>query len=91
MFTKSSEILSRIYRNWGIGIFALPVLIGIALAGLVLSRPDPSSLMSDAVRTELAGAKTSPAKTSPAKTSPAAAPAQMAQPATAAIRTVRTN
>jgi hypothetical protein len=32
---KSGEILSRIYRNWGIGIFALPVLIGIALAGLV--------------------------------------------------------
>ncbi len=79
MFRKSGEILSRIYRNWGIGIFALPVLIGIALAGLVLSRPDPSSLMPDV--TQLAGAKTSPA----------AAPAQIAQPATAAIRSVRTN
>jgi len=42
----------------------------------VLSRPDPSNLMPDVV--QLAGAKTSPA----------AAPAQ---PATAAIRTVRTN
>ena len=59
MFRKSGEILSRIYRNWGIGIFALPVLIGIALAGLVLSRPDPSNLMPDVV--QLAGAKTSPA------------------------------
>ena len=76
MFRKSGETLSRIYRNWGIGIFALPVLIGIALAGLVLSRPDPSNLMPDVV--QLAGAKTSPA----------AAPAQ---PATAAIRTARTN
>ena len=78
MFRKSGETLSRIYRNWGIGIFALPVLIGIALAGLVLSRPDASNLMPDVVQTQLAGAKTSPA----------AAPAQ---PATAAIRTVRTN
>jgi hypothetical protein len=80
MFRKSGETVSRIYRNWGIGIFALPVLIAIALVGLVHTRPAASNWISDAVQTGVAGSKASPD----------AAPAQLAQPATA-NRTVRAN
>jgi hypothetical protein len=79
-FRQAGEFIGDIYRNWGIGIFALPVLIVIALVGLVLSRPPASNWMSGAVPTEHATPNASPA----------AASTKLAQPA-ATIRTVRTN
>jgi hypothetical protein len=51
------ETVNRIHRKWGIGAFALPVLIAIALVGLVLTHSEPSSWMSDAVQAEFRAAK----------------------------------
>jgi hypothetical protein len=65
------ETVSRIYRNWGIGAFALPVLIVIALVGLALTDSDRSSWMSDALRAEF----------TTVDYGPDAAPKQLAQPA----------
>jgi hypothetical protein len=79
-FRQSGEFIGDIYRNWGIGIFALPVLIAIALVGLVLSRPSASNWMSGAV----------PAEHASSNGSPGAASTKLAQPA-ATIRTIRAN
>jgi hypothetical protein len=65
------ETVNRIYRNWGIGAFALPVLVIIALVGLALNHSDRSNWMSEAVRAEFSGANHRPE----------AAPKQLAQPA----------
>jgi hypothetical protein len=46
------ETISRMYRNWGIGVFALPVLVVVALVGLALTGSGRSSWMSDALRAE---------------------------------------
>jgi len=54
-FEKSGETVKRIYRNWGIGVFALPVLVVIALLGLVQTHSDPSKWMAEALQTELSG------------------------------------
>jgi hypothetical protein len=79
-FRQSGEFIGDIYRNWGIGIFALPVLIAIALVGLVLSRPSASNWMSDAAPTEHATSNASPG----------AASAHLAQPQ-ATTRAIRAN
>jgi hypothetical protein len=63
------ETVNRIYQNWGIGAFALPVLIAIALFGLALTHSEPASWMSDAVQAEFRAAR------------PEAAPKRLAQPA----------
>jgi hypothetical protein len=57
---KSRETVKRIYRNWGIGVFALPVLVVIALLGLVQTHSDPSRWMSEALQTEVSGANHAP-------------------------------
>jgi hypothetical protein len=59
-FEKSRETVKRIYRNWGIGMFALPVLVVIALIGLVQTHSDPSRWMSEALQTEVSGANHGP-------------------------------
>jgi hypothetical protein len=79
-FRQSGEFIGDIYRNWGIGIFALPVLIAIALVGLVLSRPSASNWISDPVPTEHATSSASPG----------AGSAQLAQPQ-ATSGTIRAN
>jgi len=77
-FEKSGETFKRIYRNWGIGVFALPVLVVIALLGLVKTHSDPSRWMSEALQTEVSGANHGPD----------AAPPQLAR-AQRDIRTVK--
>jgi hypothetical protein len=79
-FKKSGEIIKRIYDNWGIGIFVLPVLVVIAVAGLALTHLDASDWMAEAAQIEFKGASYRPE----------AAPTQLAQPA-GAIRTVRSD
>ena len=37
LLDKSGETINRIYRRWGIGVFALPVLVAIALVGLAMT------------------------------------------------------
>ncbi len=78
-FEKSGEAIKRAYRNWGSGIFALPLLATIGLVGLALNHPSASNWMSEAVKAEFAGAHVSP---------PEVASTPGAQPAMA-IRTVR--
>ena len=63
--------VNRIYRNWGIGVFVLPVLVVVALIGLALTPSDRSAWMSEAFRAEF----------SRIDYGPEAAPKRLAQPA----------
>jgi hypothetical protein len=69
---KSGETIKRIYHNWGIGIFLLPVLVVIAVAGLAMTHLDASNWIPEAAQTEFKGAYYGPVA-APAK--------QLAQPA----------
>ena len=60
LLEKSGEAVSRIYRRWGTGVFALPVLVVIALIGLARPHPVPSNWISDAVKAEFTGASFGP-------------------------------
>lgn len=53
-FDKSGEAIRRIYRDWGIGIFALPVLLVAVLIGLAITTPDVSNWISEAAQAEFA-------------------------------------
>jgi hypothetical protein len=79
-FEKSGETVKRLYRDWGIGIFALPVLVVIAVAGLALTHLDASHWIPEAAQTEYAGPSYRPE----------AAPRQLALPA-GKVSAVRTN
>jgi hypothetical protein len=78
-FDKRRESDNRIHRKAGVGFFALPALLAIALLGLAVTHPDVSTLVSNAVQAEFVGID-------PATV----APTQLAQPATI-TRTVRAN
>jgi hypothetical protein len=65
---KSGETVSRIRRRWGIGVFALPVLVAIALVGLVVVHPAQSNWISEVVEAEFSGANLGP-ETRPAQPS----------------------
>jgi hypothetical protein len=80
VFERSGEMVRRIYDNWGVGAFALPALIVIALVGLAMTHMDVSNWMSEAAQAEFTGANNPPQ----------AAPKQLAQPA-GEIRSVRSN
>ena len=79
-FDKLAKSASRAYRNWGVGIFALPVLIFIALVGLAMTHSDTSGWVSQAVQAEFTNSNYGPE----------AAPTQLARPATE-VRTVKAN
>jgi hypothetical protein len=81
MLEKSGETIKRIYDNWGIGIFLLPVLVVIAVAGLAMTHLDASGWIPEAAQTEFKGAYYGPVAT-PSK--------QLAQPA-GEVRSVRSN
>jgi hypothetical protein len=51
-FQRSGGSLKRVYRNWGIGIFVLPVLAAAMLIGLMISEPNFSTWIADAVQGE---------------------------------------
>lgn len=51
-FEKSGETVKSIYRKWGIGIFALPVLIVALLVGVAVTQPDVSKWISEAAQAE---------------------------------------
>jgi hypothetical protein len=53
-FDKSGESNNRIGRGWGIGFFAIPVLLVIALIGLAVTHPSVSSWISEAAQAEFA-------------------------------------
>jgi hypothetical protein len=69
-----------IYRNWGFGFLALPVLLALVLVGLVIAQPSASNWIAEAAQAEYADAYFAPD----------VAPTQLAKPAME-IRTVRAN
>jgi len=80
LLDKSGETINRIYKRWGIGVFALPVLLAIALVGLAMTPPAASNWITQATEAEFAVANYRPDAT----------PAQPAN-ATIPIRTVKAN
>jgi len=78
-FDGPRETLKSAYRNWGVGIFALPLLIAAALVGLAVTSPVASDWIAQAVQAEFANS-----------TLPEMTPVQLAQP-TMAIRAARAN
>jgi hypothetical protein len=62
-FDKPGESGNRMHRRWGIGSFALPLLLLIALIGLVITQPEAPRLISEAVQAEFAGADLQPVTT----------------------------
>jgi hypothetical protein len=79
-FDRSGESNKRFHRNSGIGLFALPLLIVIALIGLAITRPAASIWISQAVQAEFVGTDLVPD----------ISPVQIARPAMT-IRTVKLN
>ncbi len=82
LFEKSGETIKHIYHRWGIGVFALPVLLVIALVGLAMTPGAASNWISQATEAEFAGANY--------RLNLEVAPAQPAKPAIE-IRTVKAN
>lgn len=52
---KPGETGNRVYRRWGVGVFAVPVFVVIALIGLALVQPAASNWISAAAQAEFAG------------------------------------
>jgi hypothetical protein len=77
---EKRETGNSIYRNWGAGFLALPVLIVVALVGLAMTQPVTSNWISEAVQAEFVGTDLAPD----------VAPTRLARPAME-IRTVRAN
>ena len=77
-FETSGETSNINYGRWGIGLFAVPVLIVMALIGLAITQPDTSNWISEAVQAEFAATTLVPD----------VAPTRLAKPAME-IRTVR--
>jgi len=71
---------SSFYQRWGIGFFALPVLLVVALIGLAVIQPSTTNWIANEVMAEFAGANFWPET----------ATTQIAKPA-GDIRTVNAN
>jgi hypothetical protein len=77
-FERSGKSDNSLSKRWGIGFFVFPVLLAVALIGLVMLEPAASKWISDAAQAELAGIYVAPEST----------PTQFARP-NMEIRTVR--
>ena len=52
---KQSRHSKDVYRNWDIKLLAVPLLLGAALIGFVVSHPGVSKWIADAAQAEFAG------------------------------------
>src|ERR1700731_4772834 len=55
LFRKSGEIANHIYRRWGIGVFALPVLLAITLVGMAITPRVAPNGMAQAAESDFTG------------------------------------
>ena len=55
------------YRNWDIKLAALPVLLAAALIGFVVSHPDVSKWVAEAVQAQFVGTDSVPNVASPTR------------------------
>jgi hypothetical protein len=78
-FEKQPRDSKSAYRNWDIKLFALPILLAVALIGFAVSHPSASKWISDAAQAEFVGTGLVP---------DIAPPTRVAQP-TNEIRTVK--
>ena len=69
-FERSGKSDNGLSRRWGVGFFAFPVLLAVALIGLAILEPAASKWISDAAQAELAGIYVMPEAT----------PTQLARP-----------
>jgi hypothetical protein len=69
-FERSGNSDNGLFKRWGIGFFAFPVLLAVALIGLAILEPAASKWISDAAQAELAGIYVMPEAT----------PTQLARP-----------
>ena len=76
---KQPRDSKSVYRNWDIKLFALPILLVVALIGFAISHPGASKWISDAAQAEFIGTDLVP---------DIAPPTRVAQP-TNEIRTVK--
>ncbi len=79
-FERRRESNDRIHRSSGIGFFAFPALLLIALIGFAVTHPGVSTLISDAVQAEFVGIDSAPV----------VVPTRLAQPGMA-TRTIKAN
>ena len=75
-FDKSPKGEQNIYQNWSMKLFALPLLVAIALIGYVVSHPGVAKWVADGVQAEVASTAPDPAS-----------PTRIAQPSNQ-VRTV---
>jgi hypothetical protein len=80
-FNRSGKSNNRIDRGWGIGFFALPVLLVIAVIGLAIIQPAAPVWISEAVQAEFVGTNLGPD----------IRPTQLAQPSMVVTGTVNAN
>lgn len=59
-FDKSPKDEPNIYQNWSMKLFALPLLLAIAMIGYVVSHPNVAKRVADGVRTDV-GTRMAPA------------------------------
>ena len=59
---KQPQDSHGVYRNWTIKLFALPMLMLVALIGFAVTHPGVSRWISDAVEAEFVGPYLAPAK-----------------------------
>jgi hypothetical protein len=76
---KQPRDSKSVYRNWDIKLFALPILLVVALIGFAVSHPGASRWISEAAQAEFVGTDLVP---------DLAPPTRVAQP-TNEIRTVK--
>ena len=56
LLDKSGKTISRVYQRWGVGVFALPVLLAVALVGLAMTPRAVPNWITQATEAEFAGA-----------------------------------
>lgn len=66
-FDKSPKGEQNIYQAWSMKLFALPLLLAIALIGYAVSHPDIAKWVAEGVQAEFAGTDAAQDQASPTR------------------------